>query len=169
MQRTENPLRALHFPSPCSHLQPPLNPHPLFLPPHATSTLRRQLPPPHDLRVAVRHRSGPLLTPASPAAAFSLRIAPHRQTLATANTMPPHRGRALSSTSFWGVYAQSSGNYATEITTAGIQVWIGTSPPWKRPPMPTMPPCGGFGKVAGGSFSPRSIAGRKLSFLPQRR
>jgi hypothetical protein len=50
----------------------PLNPHPLP---------RARLPP-HDLSAAVRRRFGPLLV-----LPFSLRIAPHRQTLAAAYTM----------------------------------------------------------------------------------
>jgi hypothetical protein len=56
------------------------------------------------------------------AAAFSMRIARHRQTLAAADTMRPHRGPAVGSTSFWGVYANSFGNYAAGITVAGVRI-----------------------------------------------
>ncbi|KAM0901272.1 hypothetical protein ACQ4PT_020100 [Festuca glaucescens] len=40
--------------------------------------------------------------------------------------MPPRRASPLGSTSFRGVRARPSGNYATDIQAAGMWVWIGT-------------------------------------------
>jgi hypothetical protein len=102
---------------------------------------------------------------ASSAAAFSLRIAPHRQTLPATDTMPPHCGPALGSTSFWGVYGQSSGNYTAEVSVADIRVWTGTSPPWKRPHVPTTPLCGGLARLRGAHSLRDPLLGEKAEFL----